>query len=555
MTAPLAGPRPHCGLAIVGGLLLAAATPPAVLPGAEILVIAGLMVWFALAADVRRPLWHSYLLGCVHMACFSWSVHHYMWFPYLAIIVIGGGYYVLSVAAVRAAPARLAPLAFAVAVAGSVWLRAAMPEIYYPHGQPCHALWQWPLLLHGVIVGGEPLVNALLAGLAAAGVDLWRSWRVARPAWRAALRSAAIAVVLFGGTAALGHGIAGDAGPADAQRVDVAAIEPGVHIPREMSAVPEAQQAARFKQLVQERLVAPTRALLDAADPPDVVLWPESSLHDVFCTVDFTRGSLTLLGKWPKVSTSLVLGASIAPNDDKRLPPTPAALRFQLNGRLVDHQQKRMLVPGGEFPPFYTWLPPSIADPIVGWFEAVLDRLPRATPGRELPPLQPAGGVPFGALMCYDNAFPGPAAAQVAMGARWLCVLSNEAWYEGGGELTQLMAMTVVRALETGTPIVRCTQDGWSGLVDARGRIAASLPIAAAPQPGPRILRVEISPGPGRLPPLAWSRAVVGPAAAFAMLALLLHSFVRWARLLPVRTAAHPAVGPGPAGIARGSGS
>ncbi len=561
MTAPNAGARPHAGPAVAGGLLLAVATPPAVLPGAEFLVLAGLMAWFAIATDRRRPVWHAYLFGCVHMAWFSWSVHHYMWFPYAAIIVIGGGYYALSVSAVRAAPARTAPLAFAFAVAGSVWLRAAMPEIYYPHGQPCHSLWQWPLLLHGVIVGGEPLVNGLLAAVAAAVVEAWRSWRIGVPAWRAAVRNAGVATFVFAAVTGVGRMLANgstDGGPTLA----VAAIEPGMHVHHEWMAtmaLPREQQRARGQQLLQERLLAPTRALLAEAKPPDIVLWPESSVPDIFERRDLAPGARPIrgLGSWPNVRTRLVLGANVADDlDDREVPPTPAALLFELpSGAPLGWHEKRVLVPGGEFPPFYTWVPRGNADTIVGWFEAALGRLPRATRGTERPPLQGPRDMPFGALLCYDNAFARPADAQVAMGARWLCVLSNEAWFEGGGELTQLMAMTVVRALETGTPIVRCTQDGQSGLVDARGRIAASLPIAAAPQPEPRILRVEISPGPGRLPPLAWLRSSTGPAAAVVLLALLLHGFARWARLLPVRTAAHAAAGPGSTGIARGSGS
>jgi apolipoprotein N-acyltransferase len=329
-----------------------------------------------------------------------------------------------------------------------------------------------------------------------------------------------------------------------------------VHIAHELAGLDRAQGQERYGRLVQERLIAPTRALLGGERAPDVVLWPESSLWDRFYAHDVGTRRFPIVGTWPRSQTSLVLGASIYFDKEHEMPPTPAALRFELAGaRLVDHQQKRVLVPGGEFPPLYAWLPRSVGDTLVAWFEAALDSLPRATPGKELPPLRPDGGVPFGALLCYDNAFPGPAAAQVAMGARWLCVLSNESWYEGGGELVQLTAMAVVRALETGTPIVRCTQDGWSCLVDARGHVVASLPIAPAPQPAARILRVEIAPGPGRLPPLAWLRSATGPAAGLALLALLLHALLRRARLLPVRTAVHAAADPGSSGNARGSGS
>jgi len=157
--------------------------------------------------------------------------------------------------------------------------------------------------------------------------------------------------------------------------------------------------------------------------------------------------------------------------------------------------------------------------------------MPEATPGEELPPLRDARGVSFGALLCYDNAFPEPARAQVERGARWLAVLSNESWYEGGGELTQLAAMTVLRALETGTPIVRCTMDGWTLWVDGRGRLRDVLPLAPAPQPRARVLLVDVPLGPGTLPPGALLRAAFGPAAGAGLGGLLLlAAWRRWRR-------------------------
>jgi apolipoprotein N-acyltransferase len=531
---------------VVGGLLLAAATPPAWFPGAEFLVLPGLALWFVVATDRRRSLWHSYVLGCAHMAWFSWSVHCYLWFSYGAVVVLGGLYYVLPALALRAAR-RAVPLVFALVVAASFWLRAVMPQIYYPHGQPCHALWQWPVLLRGVVVGGEPLLNVMLAAIAAAGGELWRSWRVAVPAWSVATRNVAVAVLAFGAVAVVGHTLAPRA-PEDAPTIAVAVIEPSVNIVHEMAGKTRARQGARFLELFRERLIAPTRALLAGNDAPDVVLWPESSVPDVLRRQDLRvvlrkfvgiDDAIAAIGRWPRLDTCLVIGLQVADDDE---PETPAAVCFELaTGRPVAHQEKRVLVPGGEFPPLYAWLPSFVGDTLRGWFEAALGPLPEATPGTERPPLRGPHGVPFGALICYDNAYPGPAAAQVEQGARWLCVLSNESWFEGGGELTQLMAMTVLRALETGTPFVRCTQDGWSGVVGADGRLAEQLPLAPAPQPAARILRALLRPGAGRLPPLAWLRRATGPACGLGLLALLLHAVVRWARLRAARTASRAA--------------
>ncbi len=545
--------RPRAAVPVLAGALLAAATPPAWFAGAEWLVLPGLAAWYVVATDARRPWWHGYVLGCVHMAVFSWSVRHVLLLAFGLIVVFGGVYYALATTATRAVLGAWRPFAFAGAAAGSFWLRANMPDIWYPHGQPCHALWPWPSWLHAVVVGGEPLANALLAAFAATAVELARSWRVAVPPWRTARRGFAIAAALFVAVPALGHALR-VRGELPAATVAVAAIEPGFHLQREFAGLSEAQRRARFWQLLGERLLAPTRELAAASPPPQIVLWPESSLGESVDPARIGAGEQRLLaGRWPATTALVLLGTNVEGEGGL---PTPAAVLVELpGGRVLAHQEKRCLVPGGEFQPFVGWLPQAAVDALRAWFEAALGGMPEAAPGRELPPLRTRAGVPFGALLCYDNAFPGPANAQVRQGARWLAVLSNETWYEGGGELVQLLAMTVVRALETGTPIVRCTQDGWSGFVAADGRVGPFLPPAPAPQPRARILRVDVPLGPGRLPPLASLRWGSGPASACALALLLAHALVRRARLRAARTAsrAAPIVGTPDAG--RGSGS
>lgn len=515
-------PRPGLLAPTLGGLLLAAATPPGWLPASGLLIVPALAVTAAVLRAPQRPLWHGYLLGCLHMACFSWSVRHVLVFAWAMIVLLGGLYYVAVQAAVRRLPARLGALGFGVAFAGACWLRANMPEIWYPHGQPAQSLWPWPTLLGSVTLGGEALANLLLAWLGAAVAELASSWRHGAPAWRAAWRRGLAAGVVGAAVTLAGHAVRPGPG-ADAPIVDVALVEPGFHLLHELDAAPPGGERARYEALLVERLVAPTRALLADGKAPDLVLWPESSVFATVGVDDVATGTArvtALAGAMPTSPARLLVGVNV--RQAPAAPPTPAAVLVDLPAaRVLGHQEKRCLVPGGEFQPGVRWLPKAASDWLMSAFAAALGSLPECTPGRELPPMATAAGVPFGALLCYDNAFPGPAAAQVAQGARLLCVLSNESWYEGGAELTQLLAMTVLRALETGAPIVRCTQDGWSAVVDGDGRVAAALPLAPAPQALPRTLRHGVVAGPGRLPAGAWLRGGVGGGAAAVLLALL----------------------------------
>jgi apolipoprotein N-acyltransferase len=528
-------------LACVGGLLLGISAPPAIVPFAEWLVLLGLAIWFVLANSERVTLRHSYVYGCIYMAWFSWSVRHIMLPAYLAIVFVGGLYFLLGTAAVRGAPKCGRSLAFAIAVAGTFWLRAMMPDIYYPHGQPCHSFWQWPALMRIVTVGGEPLMNALLALLAATGVQVWQSWRVAVPQWRPSLWRFAAALAVTVGAAVTGQVLGASVAPtaaeaAEDRSVRIVAVEPGYH----PSQIWEASSPREtYRRLVAERLVAPTVELLQQPRPAgealDLILWPESSLLDpiVAASIEAGRGAL-LSDRFPKSDTRLVLGGSVQDGEGAG----PASLLLDLRtSRVLAYQPKQWLVPGGEFLPLVGILPKSWADSLRESFEKALGTPANCLSGDARPPMRTAAGVPFGSLLCYDNAFYGPAAARVEAGAEFLVVLSNETWYRGGAELTQLVAMTVVRALENAVPIVRCTMDGHSVAVDAGGRVVAGLAIAPAPQLQARFLEVSIERAAGCIPPMAWLRRSCGWALALFTALGAAHSVFRWFRIRSARTA------------------
>lgn len=547
------GPLRQALLAVGGGMLLFAATPPAWFSGAEFLVVLGLAVHFVVATTAARPLWASYLLGCVYMATFSWSTHHVLWFAYAAIVLLGGGYFVLTSVVLRAAPMPWRAPVFALASAAGFWLRSVMPEIYYPHGQPAHCWWQWPELLGAVTVGGEVLLNALIALLAAALAEAWASWRTASVPWGRAQKqlvaaASSLAVVTFVGDVVHSRNLA-----ASGEVVRIAAIEPGLHPVLEFAALSEKAFLAEWRARFRERLVEPTRVLLADAAAPELVLWPESSIYEAVPAAELATGRAlrTLAGVLPASDAQLLLGANVQLGGDRM---TPAAFLVDLpKAQIVGHQEKRALVPGGEFPPLFALLPAAAGQWIRDTFASVMRMVPDGVPGRELPPLRTRRGVPFGVLLCYDNAFPGPAAAQVAAGARFLAVLSNESWFQGGDQLRQLVAMSVLRARETATPLVRCTQDGWSVAIGGDGRLLAEVAPMVGRQPASRILRVDLPLGPGGELPMASLRAAAGPFAALASLLVLLHGCWRWAKLRAARTASRAAATGVPGGERSGS--
>ncbi len=500
---------PHARV-LVAALLLLAATPPAWFVGAEILVVLGLAAWFSLAVGTARPVLASYWIGALHVGAFSWSLRHVSWFGWFAVAVLGGLYYAAAAMATQRAARGgrhcSAILTFAIVVAGSCWLRAEMPGIAYPHGQFAHAFWQWPALLAAVCCGGEPLQNALLAALGAATANVWGSWRTAVVPMRNALRSLLVVVFAwFLVTMLFVRLPRSESGPT----VTVAAIETGLHPFDAFAEVTDrAGYLRRWQEIVEERLMGPTRQIAgrDAMDPPDLVLWPESSVPFPAVSVGGKVELQVLQGGYVQLApqSRLLLGGEVQ-RDNGRL--TPASLMLDAEGRLVGHHEKQRLVPAGETLPL-GWLPASWAQAIREFAQTKVG-IPDFEPGRALPPLRLAAGrgdrdgAPIAGLICYDNAFHQPVADAVALGARLICVLSNESWYRGGGELEQLAAISVLRSLACDVPIVRCTTDGMTMAVDRDGRVIAALADAHAPQAQARSLRVEVELGDGRLPPLA----------------------------------------------------
>ena len=83
----------------------------------------------------------------------------------------------------------------------------------------------------------------------------------------------------------------------------------------------------------------------------------------------------------------------------------------------------------------------------------------------------------FGVGICYDNAFPEHFMRATKDGAEWHLILSNEAWYKGGAELDQMVAMSVIDAIVCGRAILRCTNSGITCLIGPCGNIEKVLKV------------------------------------------------------------------------------
>ncbi|MBA3690056.1 MAG: apolipoprotein N-acyltransferase, partial [Actinobacteria bacterium] len=230
--------------------------------------------------------------------------------------------------------------------------------------------------------------------------------------------------------------------------IDVAAIQVDVHTAR---GLPPAQED-----------VAVTRLNIDAhrtlaADPPDLVVWGESSVDPGSTTpqvFDQVRGVVA------EVGVPTLMGSIQA---------VPAGLQNQVlaldgAGATVGRYGKSHLVPFGEYVPWRGQL---------GWVGALRQIPYDLVPGADVAPLRLPGLPAVGTPVCFENAFPGIGREMVLRGAGFLTVLTNNASYEQTPLSRQHVELSQMRAVEDGRWVVHAAVSGISAFVDPSGTVVA----------------------------------------------------------------------------------
>ncbi len=194
---------------------------------------------------------------------------------------------------------------------------------------------------------------------------------------------------------------------------------------------------------------------------PDLILWPESVTP--WPVVGDSNMRLWAQDRAQSFGVPILMG-NMAKEDNKIWYNTVNAVdpRF---GLVFPYYAKRKLVPFGEYVPFHQFFP--FIDKFVP-LEA--DFKPGKLP--ELIPLNIAGQIyRVGPLICYEDIFPGLARDLTLEGADFLFVATNDAWYGEESGAYQHAAHSVLRAVETRRPVLRCGNAGWSGWIDEYGNV------------------------------------------------------------------------------------
>ncbi len=304
-----------------------------------------------------------------------------------------------------------------------------------------------PQLMGTAALGGVYLTSFLVAALnAALYAALTRATRNERLSW---LTGAALAGVIAAA--------AGPRRPKPASEVLVVGV-----------VQPNVRQDLRWEPGTAERIlreVEDQTRFLRRQDRPALVLWPESASPFAWSFSAAYRERVVALCRELDVAILLSTVWSDSP-EDPDAPFYNAAVLVTKAGVAGRPYFKQRLVPFGEYVPLAGLL--RMVKPIS---RAVPSSF---TPGTDTNLLS-LGSWRLGGAVCYEVVFPWIARAETRAGADVLFTLTNDAWYGRAGAQRQHFQSAVVRAIETGRPLVRAAITGISGAVDATGRVLVTL--------------------------------------------------------------------------------
>ena len=179
-------------------------------------------------------------------------------------------------------------------------------------------------------------------------------------------------------------------------------------------------------------------------------------------------------------------------------------------GVLGPRYDKAHLVPFGEYLPARSVMEAlGIARFAAGDIDFIRGPGPRT--------IEIAGVGKVGMLICYEVIFSGEVVDPLER-PDVIFNPSNDAWFGSWGP-AQHLAQARMRAIEEGLPILRSTPTGISAVIDAHGRVVASVPF--------RTEGAADAPLPPARPPTLFSRFGNGIAAAMAGLLLLFAIAIR----------------------------
>ncbi len=434
------------------------------------------LAWFALAPFIwgvtkTKGFWSSFFYGwltaflfnagifywiyytCVHGGGLSNGLALAAWLGLAGLLAVQMGLFGGSCYFLRRTGG-VFPLLAACGWVAWEWLHQTLA--FYGLGFPWVMLgytqWNAPEMLQLASFTG---VYGISFAIAFVGASL--GWAFATPGVKDGIRHMVTAAVVFLGVFAYGHYSLPAASDASSPRrhqpilsLSAALIQPNIDQYKKWSPQYEAEILATLDKMGNSLAGTGVR----------LVVWPESAVPgelteapylDLFRTIGRSTGAYQFIGSNITQDGKQYVGAYL-------LPP-------QEDGALQSYR-KIKLVPFGEYIP--------LENTVRSLFKnvEVLGALGTFTPGpRGQQPLD-LGGVPVGETICYESIFLQLWRGQNKQGAKFFVNITNDAWFFETAAPHQHLAVNVLRAVETGRPVLRAANTGISAVIDPFGRIS-----------------------------------------------------------------------------------
>lgn len=205
-----------------------------------------------------------------------------------------------------------------------------------------------------------------------------------------------------------------------------------------------------WTQQMQDQIKASMLRAINAltSERADLVLFSESLVPDA-TAYPFSD----IIGRANTLGVTVLIGTFVEEEDK-----TYNTVTSFLPGVGSQSYRKQHLVPWGEYVPFRRWTP------WVEHFGVVSADVSAGEHPILLTPWQ------IGTPICFESTLPRISCEMVRRGARLLCVVTNDTWFERSPAAEQHLAFCALRAVETRRWVLRSATTGISAVFDAQGR-------------------------------------------------------------------------------------
>lgn len=214
---------------------------------------------------------------------------------------------------------------------------------------------------------------------------------------------------------------------------------------------------------------------LKLSPPPDLVIWPESSLGVYSDQLDnlANEDDVYSLSREPHCSLPgfavpgtvlLACGVTFADGAAEDGPYRNTSLLIDERHAIIGTYTKRSLLPFGEYVPGQSLFPALR-------HLANIDIIRES--GNHSRPMITPSGLKIGGMVCYDDINPAHARETVAEGAELLTVQVNAADYDNPVALRQHFLLARLRAIENRRYFIRCASTGITCIIAPWGEVLA----------------------------------------------------------------------------------